>query len=119
MVDQLVQHPGMLLSVTWGLCHTLHHEPWGQGGRCRQLPCWRLPLPPQARGERNVGTLERCPESSDNGGQREGGANWQSVGRVKTGVVSKSVHDSQMLRKGTSLREISLQPKTRGPGCSS
>ena len=62
-----------------------------------------------------MGTLERCPESSDNGGQREGGANWQSVARVKTAVVTESVHDSHMLRKGTSLREITLQPKDKGP----
>ena len=62
-----------------------------------------------------MGTLERCPESSDNGGQREGGANWQSVGRVKSGVGSESVCDSQTLRKGTFLREISLQPKDKGP----
>ena len=47
-----------------------------------------------------MGTLERCPESSDNGGQREGGANWESVGRVKTGVVSESVCDSQSSEKG-------------------
>ena len=62
-----------------------------------------------------MGSLERRPESSDNGGKREGGANWHSVGRVKNEVVSETVCDSQMLRKRTCLRENILQTKDKGP----